>query len=167
MEHVDIVDNKLNILYQTSKVDAHAQGLLHKTVIGEVVNSKKEILLVKQSNDRQDAGQYVSPVGGHVTAGEHDDEAIRREAMEEIGFKVFELQPIGNFIYDRTVIGRHENHFFIVYELRSDEVPVLNHESESFRYFAFDELKNELKTNPQMFGDAYRAVVKECYPQLL
>lgn len=166
MEQVDIVDNNLHILYQTSKDEAHAQGLLHKTVISQVINSKGELLLVKQASDRQDAGQYVSPVGGHVSAGETNEDALRREAQEEIGLSVSHFRLKGKCIYNREVLGRKENHFFLVYEIYSDEQPVINDESESYRYFSKRELMNELNNSPHLFGDAFHVVVDRLYPEL-
>lgn len=82
-ELVDIVDDACAVLYSVTKTEAHQKGLLHRTVIGEVRDSKGNWLLVQQSADRQDAGQFVSPVGGHVRAGESDEDALRREAMED------------------------------------------------------------------------------------
>src|SRR3990167_3107395 len=83
-EQVDIVNEKDEVLYNTTKQEAHEKGLLHRTVIAEVVDSKGKWLLVKQASNKQDAGQYVSPVGGHAQAGESTDEAIKREALEEL-----------------------------------------------------------------------------------
>ena len=60
-ELLDIVDENENILNAVTKRDAHRDGLLHKTVISEVIDSKRRWLFVKQASDRQDAGQYVSP----------------------------------------------------------------------------------------------------------
>lgn len=78
MEQVDIIDENLKVLYSCDKSEAHEKGLLHATVIAEVHNSKGEWMLVKQASDKQDAGQYVSPVGGHVAAGESFEDALRR-----------------------------------------------------------------------------------------
>ncbi len=167
-ELVDIVDTNGNFVEVVSKREAHEKGLLHKTVISEVIDSKGRWLLVKQSKDRQDAGQYVSPVGGHVTSGETNEEALRREVGEEIGFTgdlKYELS--GKKIFNRHVIGRHENHFFIVYKIYSNKEPVINRESESYKYFTEKELKRELKQNPKLFGDAFNFVVKSFYPHLL
>src|SRR5450830_208886 len=110
MEIVDIVDEDLNILYVISKQEAHEKGLLHKCVIAEVINSKGEMMLIKPYSYKQDAGQYVSPVGGHVSAGETDEEALRREVQEEIGMSHFIHKLKGRGIFDRHVLGRHENH---------------------------------------------------------
>lgn len=111
-ELVDIIDATNTVLRSTSKKIAHEQGLLHRTVIGEVRDSKGNWLLVQQSQDRQDAGQLVSPVGGHVRSGETEVEALKRETLEEVGLTEFEFSHVGNFIFDRKVLGRHENHYF-------------------------------------------------------
>ncbi len=166
-EKVDIVDENCNFIKVALKKDAHTEGLLHKCVIAQVVDSKNRWLLVKQAPDRQDAGQYVSPMGGHVSAGEDDIDALKRETLEELGLKDFKYEFMGKVIYNREVIGRKENHYFIMYKVFSDEKPVLNHEVESCRYFTVDELKKELKDHPKDFGEAFHFVVKEFHPHLL
>ncbi len=160
-ETVDIVDESDNVLYSTSKEEAHERGLLHRTVIAEVKDSQGRWLFIKQAADRQDAGQYVSPVGGHVKAGETEVEALKREAFEELGLKDFEYRPVGKVIFDRFIVGRQENHYFILYEIDSDAVPVLNHESESYVYFTNKELAGQLKGKPKVFGDAFHVLVRE------
>lgn len=166
-EQVDIVDENENVIHVAAKSEAHEKGLLHKTVIGQIVNSKGEWLLVKQSSTRQDAGQYVSPVGGHVTSGETNEKAIKREAAEEVGFtNDFKYELVGKKIFDRHVIGRHENHLFIIYKIYSDEEPVINDESDSYKYFTEDEIKKELKDNPRLFGDAFHFLINSFFPYL-
>jgi isopentenyl-diphosphate Delta-isomerase len=167
MEEVDIVDENDRVIGKTTKEDAHSKGLLHRTVISEVKDSKGRWLLIKQAADKQDAGQYVSPMGGHVTAGESEDEGLKREAFEELGLKDFEFSLVGKLIFNRFTRGRQENHFFILYEIRSDETPVLNHESVSYRYFTEEELRKELKENPESFGNAFLALLQKFYPHLL
>lgn len=166
MEHVDIVDKNLNILYTTSKEEAHQKGLLHKTVNAAVVNSAGDFLLVHQSDHKQDAGQYVSPVGGHIRAGETNEVALKRETLEEIGVQHFQYRHIGTAIFNRKVIGRHENHYFIFYEIESDADPVLNDESDGFRWFSRQEIEDALKTNPKLFGDAFYFVWRTFYTEL-
>ena len=126
-ELVDIVDENMNFIKVDSKMEAHREGWLHKTVIGVVLNSQGHYLLVKQSKNRQDPGQYVSPAGGHVSAGESDEDALKREVYEELGIKDFKYEFVGKGIFNREVIGRKENHFFIIYKVFSDQNPILNH----------------------------------------
>ncbi len=166
-EQVDIVDDQDNMLYQTSKVDAHTKGLLHRTVIGGVRTSDGKIMLVRQNPDRQDGGQYVSPVGGHVAAGETEDQALIREAEEELGYTDIKYQLVGKAIFNRFVKNRQENHFFIVYEILTDEEPKQLGECDDFQYFTEQQLKSELQENSSKFGAAYMFVVEQFYPQLL
>ena len=116
-EQVDIVNQNDEVVGTTSKQKAHQGGLLHRTVIAEIIGSDGKWTLVKQSSDRQDPGQFVSPIGGHVTAGETEEEAIKREAKEEYGLEGdFTLKFIGKTIFNREVKNRKENNFFILYK---------------------------------------------------
>lgn len=165
-EFLDIVDENCQVLYQATKTEAHQKGLLHQTVIGEVIDSQGRKMLVKQSSTRQDAGQYVSPVGGHVKAGETTDEALKREAMEELGIKGFPYKLVGKAIFQRVVLGRDENHYFIVYEITSDHTPQFNEEADGFEHFTQEQLRQELKENPKKFGGACHFVARTFYPEL-
>src|SRR3989344_1897784 len=166
-EKIDIVNKSLKILYKTTKKTAHRRGLLHKTVIAEVVDSKGKYLLVKQAADRQDPGQYVSPVGGHVRSGESDVDALKREALEELGISDFEYRYSGKTIFHRHVLGRDENHYFVIYEIKSDHKPKLNHESVGYKKFTRSELKKELIKNPGQFGAAFLACPPVMYSGLV
>lgn len=165
-EKVDILDEEENFIEIVYKRDAHERGLLHKCVIANVIDSEGRWLLTRPSKNRQDPGQYVSPMGGHVSTGETDLEALKRELIEELGLIDFKYEFVGKAIFDRHVIGRHENHYFKVYKVFSDAKPILSHEAESYKYFTEDEIKKELKENPKLFGDAFHFVVKNIYPHL-
>jgi isopentenyl-diphosphate Delta-isomerase len=165
-ELVDVVDPNNQVIGQITKNQAHQQGLLHRTVISEIINPKGQWLLVKQAGDRQDPGQYVSPVGGHVKAGESELEALAREADEEAGITdINNPTRVGQAIFNRFVNGHQENHYFIVYQIHvpPEYVPVLNHESESCSWFSVDEIKSQLITHPQLFGDAFRFVWNDIF----
>jgi 8-oxo-dGTP pyrophosphatase MutT (NUDIX family) len=166
-EMVDVVDEDNNILYKTSKKKTHEFGLLHRTVIAEVIDSKGKWTLVKQASDRQDADQYVSPVGGHVRSGESEDEALHREALEEMGLKDFDYKYIGKVIFNRKILGRQENHYFILYEIYTDDKPELNHESVGLESFSKQQLATQIKANPKKFGEAFYFIVNTFYPELM
>ena|SRR3989344_3440357 len=168
MDYVDVVDEDDKVVGKVPKDEAHKIGLLHRTVIAEVIGSDGNWTLIKQSHDRQDAGKIVSPVGGHVESGETEDEAIKREADEEYGLRGdVNLKLKGKAIYNREVIGRKENHYFILYEIYSDEKPRLNTESIGFKRFSKEKLAEELKSKPEKFGAAFHFVIKRFYPELL
>ncbi len=133
-ELVDIVDENMNFLKIVPKGEAHSSGLLHKCVIGMVIDSQGRYLLVKQSKGRQDPGQYVAPAGGHVSAGEENETALKREVFEELGIANFKYEFMGWDIFNREVLGRKENHLFLIYKVFSDQEPVLNDEGEDYEY---------------------------------
>lgn len=168
LELVDVVDENSAVLETVTKQTAHQRGVLHKTVISEIIDSKGRWLFVKQSKDRQDAGQYVSPVGGHVVSGETEEQALKREANEEVGLQDgFKFDLVGRAVFNRHVLGRQENHYFIQFKIYSDAEPVLNHESESYIYLTEEELRDEIKNHPERFGDAFHFVVKTFFLHLL
>ncbi|GIK83795.1 MAG: isopentenyl-diphosphate Delta-isomerase [Patescibacteria group bacterium] len=167
-EFVDIVTQADEVIGSCSKVEAHQKGLLHRTVIAEIIRPNGDWVLVQQASDRQDAGQFVSPVGGHVSSGESEDNALKREAFEECGLDgdvTFKL--IGKKIFNREVNGKKENHYFILYEIYTDAELVINHESVGFETFSKAELKKQLQEDPKKFGDAFLFVVREFYRDLL
>lgn len=158
-ERVDIIDESGTLIGVTFKDAAHRDGLLHAVVIGAVRDSVGNRVLVRQASDRQDAGQFVNPVGGHVQAGESLDDALRREVAEEIGWTNFNLTRIGAAVFSRTVLGRHENHLFNVYDIHSDEPMKLSDEAVEIKTFAPDEHRLLIKENPSLFGDAHHFVL--------
>lgn len=151
---------------QATKSEAHAKGLLHRTVISEVIDSQEQFLLVRQAPHKQDFGQLVSPMGGHVMSGETEEDALKRETLEELGIKEFEFKLKGKIIYKRDVKDHVENHYFIVFEIYSDQEPVLDEESVEYVRYSKDELKRELSQNPQNFGAAFLFLTKNLYPEL-
>ena len=167
-ELVDIVDENGKFIETVSKKEAHQKGLLHTCVIGQVINSKGEYLLITQSSNKQDNSLYVCPMGGHVTSGESREDAVRHELMEELSISEYTLEYIGESIFNRDVLGRKENHYFVLYKVFSDQIPKPDpSEVEGFKYFTLDELKNEIKNQPEKFGVAYHFVVNKFFPNLL
>lgn len=165
-ESVDIVDEQNQVLYQANKSAAHQKGLLHRIILAEIRDSHGNFIFVKQAADRQDPGRFVSPVGGHIQAGESELDALKREAAEEVGFTNFTHKRTGQITYHRQVIGRDENHLFILYEIYSDSEPVLNHESVDYVRLSPDEVVRVLQTNPDMFGPPLHFVLKNFYPDI-
>lgn len=159
-EQIDIINENNIVIGTTGKSIAHRDGLLHRIVIGEIINSKGEYCFVKQAGDRQDPGQFVSPIGGHVGAGETPEAALIRECQEECGITPKNFKFVGQTIYNREVIGRRENHLFLIYSIQSDQDPTLNHESTEFRWFSVKEIKLALESHDKSFGAAWHHVFK-------
>ena len=141
-ELLDIVNNEGEVVGSTMKSIAHKKGLLHQTVIAEVIDKDRTWTLVKQSESKQDTGQYVSAIGGHVISGESVIHALKREAREEYGLS-------GNFEF--KLIGKK---------------PILDKESVSYKRFAEKDLATELKIHPEKFGPPFLFLINTFYPKL-
>lgn len=158
-EFVDIVDETGKVLAVASKHQAHIDGALHAVVIGALRDANGNRVMVRQAADRQDAGQFVNPVGGHVKAGESLEDALKREVAEEIGWTHFNFTKIGAAVFNRNVIGRQENHFFYVYHITSDEPIQLGNEATEVRAFSPEDHNTLIKKQPHLFGDAHHFVL--------
>lgn len=166
-ELVDIIDDAGNILREEMKSDAHKHGWRHKTVIG-YLKEGDDWWLVRQAASKQDAGQLVAPVGGHVAAGESDEDALLRESEEEIGTRNIRYRRVGSKVYHRQVIGRDENHLFVVYEIETDDPLTLSEEEAvAIERFTPAELKRLLKEVPENFGAPYFFVLETFFPEQL
>lgn len=90
-----------------------------------------------------------------------------REAEEEIGARNITYKRVGAARFHRQVIGRDENHLFIVYEIATEDTIVLGKESESLEQFSAERLKKTLAEKPGSFGEAYYFVLETFYPDYL
>ena len=86
---------------------------------------------------------------------------------EQEGLKEFDFKYIGKAVFNRKVLGRKENHYFILFEIYTDDIPKLNHESVGYEQFTKAQLKRQIQDSPKKFGDAYYFILNKFYPNLL
>ncbi len=93
-----------------------------------IFNPAGELLLLKS---HKWPGRYVVP-GGHVELGEHIEQAAIREAKEETGLDIYDLEFIcfQEFIYD-PAFWKKRHFLFFDYAARTDSLSVvLNDEAQ-------------------------------------
>jgi mevalonate kinase len=85
-----VVDKDDNIVGYKTRFECHHNPLLiHRTVGVLIYNDKGQLLLQKRSSTKDmDPGFWGISAAGHVTRGQTDEEAVKREMKEEIGIEV-------------------------------------------------------------------------------
>lgn len=99
-----VVDPQGRVTGAATRGECHdGSRLLHPVVHLHVFNSQGEVYLQKRPawKDIQ-PGKWDTAVGGHVGHGETPDEALRREADEELGISGFEAERLGQYVFDSS-----------------------------------------------------------------
>jgi isopentenyldiphosphate isomerase len=116
--------------------------LLHPVVHFHLFNEKGELFLQKRSMTKDLLpGKWDTSVGGHMSPGESAEEALKREAGEELGLKNFE------FKFNRKYIWQSSRERELVYSFTgtSEENPVVNpDEIEEGRFWPLQEINDNL-----------------------
>ena len=102
-----------------------------------IFNSNGELLLLQS---HKWPGRSVVP-GGHVELGETLEQTVLREAKEETGLDVYDLEFIcfQECIYD-PAFWKPRHFIFFDYAAKTDSLDVqLNDEAESYRWVKLDE----------------------------
>ena len=102
------------------------------TVGALIFNPQGEIFLIKSHKWRD---KYVIP-GGHIELGESFEEALKREILEETGFKIYDIKffYLHEFIFDKA-FWQKKHFVFLNFtcQTRSRKVK-LNEEAQGFTW---------------------------------
>jgi isopentenyldiphosphate isomerase len=101
-EWLPIMDESGAIIDKAPRSVCHSGSkLLHPVVHMHICNEQGEIFLQKRSMQKKLLpGKWDTAVGGHVSFGETIEEALKREAMEELGISDFEPKLIGQYLWE-------------------------------------------------------------------
>ncbi len=164
---IQVVDENDNFIKGMSMHDAHNEGLLHRLsrVILEDENGK--VLLQKRViNTSVYPGRWDTSAAGHVDVGETYLEAAKRELGEEIGIEGIELHEIGHYKISVVFNNRKLSHFTKVYRsvIKSDANLILEaSEVSSVKWFSVDEIKELVKTSPELFTEGVDEIMNRYY----
>lgn len=101
-EWVPLVDEHGKVIGQAPRSQVHnGSKLLHPVVHLHVINRGKAILLQKRPMDKLiQPGKWDTAVGGHISAGETLEQALKKEAFEEIGLTGFSAKLHKNYKWE-------------------------------------------------------------------
>ena len=107
-EWLPLVDEEGRVTGKAPRTLVHnGSKLLHPVVHLHVVNLQRCILLQKRpaSKDIQ-PGKWDTAVGGHISAGETLETALKRETAEEIGLLDFSARFVRNYHWESFCVRR-------------------------------------------------------------
>ncbi len=105
------------VIGKATRGECHSGSmLLHPVVHLQVLNDRGEIYLQRRPawKDIQ-PNRWDTAVGGHVDFGETIDEALRREAFEELGIELFEPQFVRRYIFQSSCERELVHTYRVVY----------------------------------------------------
>ena len=143
-EWFPIVDEDGNTIGKATRRvchDGHSM-LLHPVVHLHLFNSHGGLFLQRRANTKDiQPGKWDTSVGGHVSLGESIEEALVREAYEELGLNKFVPEFLKRYVWESKLERELVNSFSTI----SDILPVINNdEIEEGRYWLVEEIKENL-----------------------
>jgi isopentenyldiphosphate isomerase len=160
-----VVDENGNTIGEARRSVCHdgISKLLHPVVHLHLFNYDGRLFLQKRSLSKDvQPGKWDTSVGGHVAPGEKVEDALRREALEELGIVIGEAVFIGRYVWESSVERELVNSFTIV----SDQLPEINQdEIEEGRYWSADEIMNSLGKGmfTPNFENECRILIEKCF----
>lgn len=144
IELFPIVDENGNTIGEATRTVCHngKSMLLHPVVHLHVFNSKGELFLQKRSMTKDiQPGKWDTSVGGHVSPGESVEDALKREAFEELNLTEFVPLFIVRYVWE----SQRERELVNSFKTITDEIPrVEKNEIDEGRYWSLKEIKESL-----------------------
>jgi len=99
-ELFDIVNPDGKIIGTAPRVSVHGNpNLLHPVIHVHVFNHNGQIFLQRRSKNKDvQPGKWDTSIGGHVNSGEKIEDAVKREALEELGIKNLQFSPLYRYV---------------------------------------------------------------------
>jgi isopentenyl-diphosphate delta-isomerase type 1 len=100
-----LVDESGKVTGQATRSECHSGSkILHPVVHLYVFNSQGDLLLQKRAANKDiQPGKWDTSVGGHVDFGEPVEDALYREAKEELGIENFIPEFLQSYIFESEV----------------------------------------------------------------
>jgi len=103
-------------------------------------------------------GCWDSSVGGHLAPGESPEQALAREAREELSLEVSSAQPLGRYLMEDS----YESEYVFAFRARIDgQLRPNPEEIEEGGFFALEEIRAWIRREPQAFTPHFRKAFRK------
>lgn len=141
-ELLPLVDENGNITGAATRGECHnGSMMMHPVVHLHVFNSKGELYLQKRPEWKDiQPGKWDTAVGGHIDLGEHVEQALFREAGEELGIEGFTPEALPQYVF------RSERECEMVYPYKTvyDKDIRPGEETSGGRFWSMDEIRESI-----------------------
>ena len=141
-ELLPLVDENGNITGAATRGECHnGSMMMHPVVHLHVFNSKGELYLQKRPEWKDiQPGKWDTAVGGHIDLGEHVEQALFREAGEELGIEDFTPEALPQYVF------RSERECEMVYPYKTvyDKDIRPSEETSGGRFWSMDEIRKSI-----------------------
>ena len=135
-----IVDEIGNVVDAATRGECHnGTKRLHPVVHLHVFNSQGDLYLQRRPDWKDiQPGKWDTSVGGHVDFGEHVEQALVREASEELGITDFQSERIGQYVFESDI----EKELVFVYKTTYDEEICPSEELDGGRFWSKEDIES-------------------------
>ncbi|MFZ2620661.1 MAG: NUDIX domain-containing protein [Alphaproteobacteria bacterium] len=150
---MDVVDERDNVLRQTTWDEIKTKNLRYRIVHVIVVNNEGQMLVqLRHRNKNYAPGKFEASAAGKVDAGESYEQAAYRELQEELGITGVKLKEIGGFGFD----GEHTCNGMLYVADYTGDVSGWEAEAEIIDSWDFDEASMMLDRFPYLLADGFQ-----------
>jgi isopentenyldiphosphate isomerase/intracellular septation protein A len=163
-EWFDIVDEEGRVKGRAPRSICHKKpGMLHPVIHMHVFNSRDQIFLQKRSKQKKiQPGKWDTAVGGHLSSGEKIEEALKREAEEEIGITDYEAHFITKYVWETEI----ESELVFMFYTRYDRAIYINREEiDEGKFWKIKKIRENL--GKDIFSDNFEFEFKILLKNLL
>jgi isopentenyldiphosphate isomerase len=146
-EWFPVVDEEGNTISKALRSVCHngKSRLLHPVVHMHLLNNEGELFLQKRAMTKDLLpGYWDTSVGGHISPGESVEEALKREALEELQLEKFTFQFLKKYIWESP----RERELVYSFTGDSDNYPVINtNEIEEGKFWSVKDIEKNIGKN--------------------
>lgn len=145
-EWFPLVDDSGKVIGKATRTECHdGSKKLHPVIHLHVFNKHGNLYLQKRSITKDiQPGKWDTAVGGHIDYRESVEEALRREAKEELNIDIFTPEFIIQYIFESDIEKELVNTYLTCYD---GEIKPDMDELEDGRFWTINEIKANLGKN--------------------